>query len=180
MKEYLLLRKNVQSGPFTINDLLAKQLQPTDLIWVEGSSITWRYPEEIEELAGYADAGICVPAAITVTGTAEAVEPVTRQKAVVAIRPSDNKLSIKTVKTRPNLLKVEIREEEPEGEIIPRESYIGRKAPVQLSQVSSRPASRIQPVHTQTAVDNRIEFFVLAVGAVSLLAVLYLLVTTSY
>lgn len=178
MKAYSLLRKNVQSGPFTLNDLLAQQLQPTDLIWVEGLSFTWRHPEEIEELAGTIDMDGGAPV-MALTTVAVETEPVTRQKAVVAIRPSDNKLSIKTIKTTPHLLKVEVREEAPvvEGEIITRESYIGRKAPAQHSFVPSSPMPTMNSV---PAADNKIEFFVLAVGAVSLLAVLYLLVTTSY
>ena len=37
-KVYLLLRKNLQTGPYTYEELLQQQLLPTDLIWVEGKS----------------------------------------------------------------------------------------------------------------------------------------------
>lgn len=50
MKCYLLLRKNVETGPFTLDELTAQTLTPTDLIWVEGQSTAWKYPFEIEKL----------------------------------------------------------------------------------------------------------------------------------
>lgn len=51
MKCYLLLRDNVETGPFDLAEITAQNLYPTDLIWVEGSSKSWRYPAEIQELA---------------------------------------------------------------------------------------------------------------------------------
>ncbi|MFL5788040.1 MAG: hypothetical protein ACJ748_08305, partial [Flavisolibacter sp.] len=50
-KVYLLLRNNLQTGPYTIDELLQQQLQPDDLIWVEGKSLAWSYPSEIKELS---------------------------------------------------------------------------------------------------------------------------------
>ncbi len=38
---YLLLRQNTESGPFTLPELKQLQLQPTDLVWVEGTSTAW-------------------------------------------------------------------------------------------------------------------------------------------
>ena len=49
-KVYLLLRNNQQAGPYTLEELLAIGVKPTDLIWVEGKSAAWRYPGEIKEL----------------------------------------------------------------------------------------------------------------------------------
>jgi len=49
-KVYLLLRNNVQTGPFTLQQLQNQILKPTDLVWVEGKSMCWRYVSEIEEL----------------------------------------------------------------------------------------------------------------------------------
>jgi hypothetical protein len=51
MKCYLLLRDNVESGPYNLEELSVRKLLPTDLIWVEGSSHSWRFPAEIEALA---------------------------------------------------------------------------------------------------------------------------------
>jgi hypothetical protein len=51
-KSYLLLRNNRQSGPFTIDELLQQQLQPTDLVWVEGQSVAWCYPPQLTDLNG--------------------------------------------------------------------------------------------------------------------------------
>ena len=45
---YRLLRNNVQSGPFTIDELLQQQLQHADLIWVEGKSHAWSPLSDME------------------------------------------------------------------------------------------------------------------------------------
>lgn len=45
---YLLLRNNQQTGPFTIGELLQQQLQPSDMIWIEGKSTAWTYLSELE------------------------------------------------------------------------------------------------------------------------------------
>ncbi|GAA4739113.1 hypothetical protein [Flavisolibacter ginsenosidimutans] len=49
-KVYLLLRNNQQTGPFNLNELLQFDLKPFDLIWIEGKSAGWYYPQEIEAL----------------------------------------------------------------------------------------------------------------------------------
>ncbi len=54
MSEYLLLRNNKQSGPFTLDDLRSMGLKAYDLLWIEGKSAAWRYPSEIEELKAFA------------------------------------------------------------------------------------------------------------------------------
>src|ERR1700694_5201613 len=51
-KRYLLLRNNEESGPHTFEALRALHLLPTDLVWIEGESTSWAYPQELEELAG--------------------------------------------------------------------------------------------------------------------------------
>jgi hypothetical protein len=47
---YLLLRDNIESGPFTIDELIQQQLNASDLVWVEGKSLAWNYPYELQEL----------------------------------------------------------------------------------------------------------------------------------
>ena len=49
---YLLLRKNHQMGPYTIDELLQQQLLATDLIWVQGASQAWSFPWEVPEVKG--------------------------------------------------------------------------------------------------------------------------------
>ena len=56
MNKYLLLRDNKQSGPFTVPEIIEKGIKPYDLVWLDGKSISWRYPSEIEELKAYAPA----------------------------------------------------------------------------------------------------------------------------
>ena len=52
-KVYLLLRNNQQMGPYTFEELLALHLKPFDLVWIEGKSHGWRYPNEVEALKPY-------------------------------------------------------------------------------------------------------------------------------
>lgn len=54
MKTYQLLRDNQQMGYFTKECLMQIGLQPMDLIWVVGESITWKYPYEIEDFKDFA------------------------------------------------------------------------------------------------------------------------------
>lgn len=54
MNKYLLLRDNKQSGPYTVPEIIEKGIKPYDLVWLDGKSISWRYPSEIEELKAYA------------------------------------------------------------------------------------------------------------------------------
>ena len=49
-KRYLLLRNNIERGPFTLDELLQQQLVPNDLLWVEGESHEWKYFREIIDL----------------------------------------------------------------------------------------------------------------------------------
>ena len=52
-KVYLLLRSNQQTGPFSLEELLQFDLKPYDLIWIEGRSAGWYYPQEIQTLQPY-------------------------------------------------------------------------------------------------------------------------------
>ncbi len=48
-KVYLLLRNNLQTGPYTFAQLQQQVLQPSDLIWIEGESIAWQEPSSIQK-----------------------------------------------------------------------------------------------------------------------------------
>ena len=50
MGNYLLLRDNQQSGPYSLEQLKTLAVLPTDLVWVQGRSEGWAYAAEIEEL----------------------------------------------------------------------------------------------------------------------------------
>ncbi|MBM3416939.1 MAG: DUF4339 domain-containing protein [Bacteroidetes bacterium] len=50
MTTYILLRKNKESGPFSLDDLKTLEIHPDDLFWVEGQSVCWQKPGEIKEL----------------------------------------------------------------------------------------------------------------------------------
>lgn len=49
-KKYLLLRNNIETGPFTLEELVRLRLRPSDLVWEEGKSLAWAYPTEIEAI----------------------------------------------------------------------------------------------------------------------------------
>ena len=53
MNKYLLLRDNKQSGPYTVPEIIELGIKPYDLVWLDGKSVAWRYPSEIEELKAY-------------------------------------------------------------------------------------------------------------------------------
>ena len=52
MSNYLLLRENRQSGPYSLEKLAKVGLQPSDLVWIQGQSEGWVYASEIDELSG--------------------------------------------------------------------------------------------------------------------------------
>ncbi|MFL5788304.1 MAG: hypothetical protein ACJ748_09640 [Flavisolibacter sp.] len=52
-KIYRILRDNKETGPLTLEELVAMSLKPFDLIWVDGRSAGWRYPSEVEALKPY-------------------------------------------------------------------------------------------------------------------------------
>jgi hypothetical protein len=54
MNNYLLLRNNKETGPFSYEELVKLGLKQYDLVWVEGKSAAWRYPGEIDELKQFA------------------------------------------------------------------------------------------------------------------------------
>lgn len=49
MKTYLLLRDNIESGPYNWEGLKQMELRTFDLIWINDESIVWKYPSEINE-----------------------------------------------------------------------------------------------------------------------------------
>ena len=60
-KIYLLLRNNRQTGPWSLDEMIASGLKPFDLIWVEGRSAGWRYPSEIDSLKPYLPQQLGIP-----------------------------------------------------------------------------------------------------------------------
>lgn len=56
MNKYLLLRDNKQSGPYSVPELLEKGIKAYDLVWLDGKSVAWRYPSEIDELKAFSPA----------------------------------------------------------------------------------------------------------------------------
>ena len=76
---YSLLRNNKTCGPFSVEQLSCMALTADDLVWVEGSSMKWNKPHEVEGLKetflatiGNAQAGI------SEGNQAEAIELVVR------------------------------------------------------------------------------------------------------
>lgn len=55
MKTYLLLRDNVETGPYTRDSLTQTGLRAFDLIWTIDESIVWKYPSEITEFKQFTE-----------------------------------------------------------------------------------------------------------------------------
>ncbi|HTN07704.1 hypothetical protein [Agriterribacter sp.] len=216
MKEYLLLRNNTESGPYSLEELKVMGLKAYDLVWIEKRSFSWKYPSEISELAVFApplempapgkdslesrranlpDSGNKADRAFVQD------KPVAKKKAavkqlshIVALQPKVEHIRIRTIKSvaQPNMVKVEIREKE----LIENPPVI---APVyNAGYMHTHPERRyratgfMQPVHTglrkfrlletisALSNNNKMEMIVLVIGAASLLAVVYLFITTGY
>lgn len=54
-KIYVLLRNDQQTGPYSLEEIIQFDLKPYDLIWIEGRSAGWYYPQEIAALHPYLD-----------------------------------------------------------------------------------------------------------------------------
>ena len=93
-KVYLLLRNNQQTGPFSLEELLQYDLKPYDLIWIEGKSAGWYYPQEIQALQPY------LPFLKKKTTTAEANHPLPSPKSSGALQPKKVFVSLPSNATR--------------------------------------------------------------------------------
>ncbi len=56
MIAYLLLRDNKQSGPYSLEELKSIGIRSSDLLWIEGKSTSWCFPDEIEDLLAFVHA----------------------------------------------------------------------------------------------------------------------------
>ncbi|MBB1283438.1 hypothetical protein HRH25_03555 [Flavisolibacter sp. BT320] len=52
-KIYVLLRNDQQTGPYSLEEIIQFDLKPYDLIWIQGGSAGWYYPQEIAALHPY-------------------------------------------------------------------------------------------------------------------------------
>ncbi|HEV7332056.1 MAG TPA: hypothetical protein VGN63_13555 [Flavisolibacter sp.] len=52
-KIYVLLRNDRQTGPYSLEEIIQFDLKPYDLIWIQGGSAGWYYPQEIAALHPY-------------------------------------------------------------------------------------------------------------------------------
>lgn len=50
MNFYRVLRDNLESGPFSLDELKKFGLKSSDLIWVDGESASWKFPDEVDGL----------------------------------------------------------------------------------------------------------------------------------
>lgn len=225
MKEYLLLRNNKQSGPYSINDLEQLGLKAFDLIWIDKKSSAWKYPSEIKELAAF------VPSANTDTNTANTtvqkviniIQAASLSKTgadhyeynnqsladvahpavshVVTLQPTVNHTRIRTIKSSSsrNIIQVQVRTED----ALPTNAaaLTGTKAEITNSGYAISPEHNnilapfskvsyqatpewgniaVLPSKNQYISDNKLELAVLIIGAISLLAIVFLLVTSPY
>ncbi|MBX2921351.1 MAG: hypothetical protein KF746_04090 [Chitinophagaceae bacterium] len=221
MKEYLLLRNNAQSGPYTFDELRAIGLRAYDLIWVENKSFSWKYPSEVKELADFAPpleeiSGEPLGRELThltvdMDDLARVLPGVKRENKenatkaaasivnhhVVAFKPKIDHVEIRTIKStsQPNVVKVQVRKKS--GGTMSSNNMtaiiggVDEQASPEMDPsvpVSSMQEEQLlkssyfnQPVPSvQRIMGNKLEMIVLAIGAASLMAVIYLLLTTGY
>jgi hypothetical protein len=69
MEQYYILRKNQESGPFTLKELKVMGLFADDLVWIEEESTCWKNPGEIEALKGLIKEAEKKPASIAKSRT---------------------------------------------------------------------------------------------------------------
>jgi|GEM_PF-3814122 len=50
MKRYLILSRDLEYGPYSLEELKCRTIRPTDMIWVADESRKWLYASEIPEL----------------------------------------------------------------------------------------------------------------------------------
>jgi hypothetical protein len=132
---YLLLRDNVQSGPYTFDELLQQQVQPSDLIWIEGKTLAWAYPYEIEDLKN------------SLSGNP--VEPIV----MPAVIPSSSKIPRPAIKKTASQEKKDINQlpltapKKPKDEIEKRAEELRKKALTFSSQHDYRHEPVLHPIH---------------------------------
>ncbi|MFT3701844.1 MAG: hypothetical protein QM802_05730 [Agriterribacter sp.] len=225
MKEYLLLRNNKQSGPYSLEELKGMGLKPFDLIWHQKKSASWKYPSEIDELGALVADSLTTTSAQNVeagvyntekvssfasvsnkseaqaesTTVAEDETPVRYIRHVVALKPTIDHTQVKTIKStnQPAIVKVEVRDNET---IIERTER--KESDTQVYERSNNMASAgynnntVAPdetivvndlfMHNAPAKalyvepDNKLEWMMLIIGATSLIAIVYLLITSPY
>lgn len=224
MKEYLLLRNNKQSGPYSVEDLRSMGLKPFDLVWIEKKSSAWRYPTEVKELAAFAPSiddvnkvivSDAAPKLVTTYTKADFTETVfsntqVQQQTndaiaerytghVVAIKPTINSTQVRTIKSNAsrNIIQVKVRNIDSTADntissietkeqfnnayaISPEHNNIldSFTAKHQLQLVNEKAV--IPFSKNQYVIDNKLEWMVLIIGAISLLAIVLLLVTSPY
>lgn len=54
MQQYKLLRNNKEIGPLSYQELIDLPLKAYDLVWVDGKTMSWKYPSELDELKAFA------------------------------------------------------------------------------------------------------------------------------
>lgn len=84
-KIYVLLRNEKQTGPYSLDEIIQFDLKPYDLIWIEGKSAGWYYPQEIGALHPYL--GFLPQKPKPVTPAAQAVFVSMPQAAKTAVLP---------------------------------------------------------------------------------------------
>ena len=220
MKEYLLLRNNKQSGPYSAEDLRSMGLRAFDLVWVEKKSSCWRYPSEIRELAPFAppaeetgtmpsqqDGKVINIAEKTISPSKTNTPPagageVKHTNHIVTLKPQVDQVRVKTIKSigQTRIVNVQMRENDsmekspawvnnspvstvavPDNTYLPAEN----RGQQDFRSTAALPVpggtNKFFSIKTfQGDTDNKLELMVVMIGAISLLAIAYLLITSPY
>ncbi|MDR0794322.1 MAG: DUF4339 domain-containing protein [Chitinophagaceae bacterium] len=107
MKRYYLLNNNIETGPYTKEELVSRGLQPTDFVRGENGSTAWSLAEKMPELnvllteEKKMSAGAEKPR-YKITANHEVVE-ITRNGINGVVQPANDKMVQKEVKTFPRI-----------------------------------------------------------------------------
>lgn len=83
MNKYLIMRDNLQTGPYTLEQLRLDRLKSTDLVWLQGYSTNWMLAGEIEELKDLVDGGLAkseIPHKLSASLNADHLEKSTKTR----------------------------------------------------------------------------------------------------
>ncbi|MBL7745663.1 MAG: hypothetical protein JNN00_19485 [Chitinophagaceae bacterium] len=161
MANYLLLRNNKESGPYSLDDLMQMGLKAYDLVWVQGKSAAWRYPSEVEELKPFAPVVEEQPFDRFFKKQTEGVKPEAVKQEIQAIAPEHEKyvpkksvfVTMPVKKT--NTVKPAIKEEAYSAPPVAQQTISVTENPAAAQIKYSQPLDEIKEMYVKTLYDRK-------------------------
>lgn len=135
MRNYLLLRNNSETGPFTLAELTAQTLRPTDLIWITNESTAWKYPTELDTLQVH----VATDTTVIEERRRQADEISTASKGIFVAFPSKQHLEQKPTVEATNPVVLNTRLHQPGETFEQHYEAVKNEAPFQFHKTFSKP-----------------------------------------